>query len=147
MTPMGWRRWKARVRFGAAGLTLWAFLPAPGRAETPSTRTASFHGGFFHPSGVDVAGYTVEHRWERGLHAYYTFGIPSFAAAGLSFYQNHEKHGLVATAGLGIGSIGYASLAYQWKFREGTFIKAGAGYATGIAYSGLFPVASIEWRK
>lgn len=127
----------------AMGFLLVALCP--GRAAAGG-RTASFHGGFFHPSGVDVAGYTVEHRW-RGVYPYYTFGIPSFAAAGVAVYQNHDRHGVVATAGVGIGSIAYASAAYQWKLREGTFLKAGAGYATGIAYSGLFPVASIEWRR
>lgn len=116
-----------------------------GEAAAPG-RTPSFHGGFLHPAGVDVLGYTVEHRWREGVYPYYTFGLPSFAAAGLAFYAEHDRPGPVVTVGVGLGSIAYASVAYQWRLRERLFLKVGGGYTTGIAYSGLFPVASVEKR-
>lgn len=137
-----------RLRTVAVLLILGTTLSRPlGAGESASPgRTPSFHGGFLHPAGVDVLGYTVEHRWREGVYPYYTFGVPSFAAAGLAFYAKHDRSGPVVTVGVGLGSIAYGSAAYQWRLRERLFLKVGGGYTTGIAYSGLFPVASVEKR-
>ncbi len=106
----------------------------------------SLHAGFLYPNGVDVAGYTVEKRIGSDFYRFYTFGFPSLAALGLSYYSHYEGSGFSGTIGVGIGFVLYGSLAYQWKIAEMHYLKTGAGYATGIAYTGVFPVLSYEYR-
>jgi hypothetical protein len=122
-------------------------VPASTYGESFSQdRITSVHGGFLYPNGVDVAGYTVEHTISHGFYKYYTFGIPSFAAAGISYNKNYKKNGVVATVGVGIGSAGYASIVYQRLFHEKHIIKLGVGYTTGVAYTGVYPAISYEYR-
>ncbi len=102
--------------------------------------------GFLYPNGVDVVGYTVEKRIGNDFYGFYTFGFPSLAAAGLSYYSDFEGSGLSGTIGIGIGFVLYGSLAYQWKISGMHYIKTGAGYATGIVYTGVYPVLSYEYR-
>lgn len=111
-------------------------------------QAANFHAGFLYPNGVDVVGYTVERKLEASekLYHFYTFGFPSLAATGISYYQNFVDNGFVATAGVGIGFVLYSSVAYQWRVGCRQYLKLGAGYATGIAYSGAFPALSYEHR-
>lgn len=106
----------------------------------------SFHLGFMYPNGVDLAGYTVEKKIRNNVYTFYTFGIPSFAAIGISYYRNYEGTGLSGTFGVGIGSVMYGSLAYQLKIGRMDYFKLGAGYTTGIAYSGAYPAISYEHR-
>jgi hypothetical protein len=109
-------------------------------------RVSSFHLGFLDHNGVDLAGYTVEHKLKNGLYGFYTFGFPSIAAAGISYYFDYRNNGPVATIGVGIGSVMYSSLLYQFRIADRHFVKVGAGYTTGIAYTGIFPALSYEMR-
>lgn len=120
---------------------------SPARAESePTRRTSSVHAGFLYPAGVDVAGYTAEMRLNGRWYWYYTFGLPSLAATGFSCYADYNGNGPVATAGIGIGSVAYASVVYQLRVANNQFLKVGGGYTTGIAYTGLFPALSYEMR-
>jgi hypothetical protein len=115
-------------------------------AENDATGARSLHAGFLYPNGVDVVGYTVEKRIGSDFYGFYTFGFPSLAAAGLSYYSNYVGSGLSGTIGVGIGFVLYGSLVYQWKITEMHYLKTGAGYATGIAYTGVYPALSYEYR-
>jgi len=133
-----------RVIGGAvAGLALHAACVAA--AGTPH-KAASFHAGLFHPNGVDLFGYSVEERTPQGLYWYYTLGFPSIAAIGLSSYGDYRAAGPFITGGIGIGSILYGSLGYQWPLGGNQYLKAGAGLTTGINYEGAFPALVYERR-
>lgn len=119
--------------------------PALGAAEE-RTASASVHAGFLYPNGVDLAGYTVEQSISDSVYYFYTFGFPSLAAAGLSYYADYEGSGLSGTIGVGIGSVLYASLVYQWKLVGKQYLKTGAGFTTGIVYTGAYPALSYEYR-
>lgn len=106
----------------------------------------SFHLGGLHPNGVDVVGYSVEKKLKNNIYSFYNFGIPSFSALGINYYQAYNDSGVTGTIGVGIGSIMYASLAYQWKIHMMDYLKLGAGFATGVAYTGAYPVLSYEHR-
>lgn len=109
-------------------------------------QTSSVHAGFLYPAGVDVAGYTAEVSLNDQWYWYYTFGFPSLAATGFSRYTDYGGNGLVATSGVGVGSIAYASVAYQLRIVHNQFLKLGGGYTSGIAYTGLYPALSYEVR-
>jgi hypothetical protein len=115
-------------------------------AEDEVARVSSAHLGFVHPEGVDLAGYSVEEKFSRNVYSFYTFGIPSFAATGLSYYEQYNGDGLTATAGVGIGFVLYGAVAYQWRIGKQGYFKLGAGLAAGVAYSGAIPVISYEHR-
>ncbi len=119
--------------------------PALGAAEE-GTATASVHAGFLYPNGVDLVGYTVEKSISNNVYYFYTFGLPSLAAAGLCYYADYEGNGLSGTIGVGIGSVLYASVVYQWKIAGKQYLKTGAGFTTGIAYTGAYPALSYEYR-
>jgi hypothetical protein len=127
-------------------MALIGAAPAENGDTSSQGRTASLHAGFLYPNGVDLAGYTVEHELKHGFYYYYTFGFPSLAATGISYYSGYNDDGLAATAGVGIGSVLYASLVYQLHILHEHFIKLGAGYTTGIAYTGVYPALSYEFR-
>ena len=115
-------------------------------AAEERTATSSVHAGFLYPNGVDLAGYTVERSISDSIYSFYTFGLPSLAAAGLSYYADYEGNGLSGAIGVGIGSVLYASLVYQWKIADKQYLKTGAGFTTGIAYTGAYPALSYEYR-
>lgn len=128
-------------------LIILASLLAPAAAVlAEEAKTASGHAGFLYPNGVDVAGYTAETRIDDHLYRFYTFGVPSFAAVGICYYENYSGNGAAAALGVGIGSIAYASLAYQWKAGQHDYFKLGLGVTTGVAYSGAYPALSYEHR-
>jgi len=106
----------------------------------------SIHLGFLYPNGVDVAGYSVERQISADVYRFYTFGAPSLAAIGLSYYGDFEGDGFTSTVGIGIGSILYGSVAYQWQADTLHYWKLGAGLTAGVAYSGVYPVLSYEYR-
>ena len=106
----------------------------------------SFHLGILHPNGVDFVGYSVEEKFKNDIYYFYTYGFPSIAALGLAYYANHEDDGLTGTFGIGIGSVMYGAIAYQWKIKATHFVKLGAGVTTSIVYTGAFPVLSYEHR-
>ena len=109
-------------------------------------RFSSVHAGFFYPNGVDLAGYTAEFKLRNRLYGYYTLGIPSLAAVGVCFYEDYRDTGVVATIGIGIGSVLYSSIAYQFHLSGEQYLKVGAGITAGIAYTGPYPVLSYELR-
>lgn len=115
-----------------------------------AAKEQSFHMGLMHPNGVDLAGYSVEKKFNNELsnniYHFYNFGFPSLAATGFSFYENRNGNGFTATAGVGIGFVMYGSAAYQLKIDKNQFIKLGAGLGFGILHSGLFTVISYEHR-
>jgi len=121
------------------------FAPSLSAAEE-RTATSLVHAGFLYPNGVDLAGYTVERSIADNVYYFYTFGFPSLAAAGLSYYADYEGNGLSGTIGVGLGSVLYASLVYQWKIADKQYLKTGAGFTTGIAYTGAYPALSYEHR-
>lgn len=111
----------------------------------------SQHIGVLYPNGVDIVGYTVEHRSGDHLYSYYTFGFPALAAVGISYYQAHDSQGWTASAGTGIGFLNQVnfSVAYQWPMTSGktpAFLKLGAGRFGSLVGKGAFPVLSLEWR-
>ena len=75
----------------------------------------SMHLGLLYPNGVDVAGYSVEKKISADVYRFYTFGFPSLAAVGLSYYRKYGGDGLTSAVGVGIGSVLYGSIAYQWQ--------------------------------
>ena len=93
-----------------------------------------------------MVGYSVEKKLKNNIYSFYNFGIPSFSALGINYYQAYNDSGVTGTIGVGIGSIMYASLAYQWKIHMMDYLKLGAGFATGVAYTGAYPVLSYEHR-
>jgi len=115
-------------------------------AEDEAARVSSAHLGFVHPEGVDLAGYSVEEKFSRNVYSFYTFGIPSFAAMGLSYYEQYNGDGFTATAGVGIGFVLYGSAAYQWRTGQRDYFKFGVGLGAGVAYSGALPILSYEHR-
>ena len=106
----------------------------------------STHLGVLYPNGVDVAGYTVERRIDAGLYRFYTFGFPALAAMGIGYYRNFAEDGLTSTVGVGVGSVLYGSVAYQWRVGKARYVKLGAGVTFGVAYGGAYPVISYEYR-
>lgn len=105
----------------------------------------SLHIGFLHPNGVDLVGYSREKPLNDNVYRFYTFGLPSIAAMGINYYANgYGRNGLNATIGVGIGSVAYVSLAYQWKLDANSNLKLGAGYTAGVAYSGVYPALAYE---
>lgn len=134
--------------FGILFLSILHICPpnsAYGDSAVPSA-TSSVHAGFFYPAGVDLVGYTSEHKSDHGFYWYSTFGFPSLAAVGVSLYSEHDGTGPVATAGIGIGAVAYTSLAYQIRAASGHYVKIGGGYVASIVYTGLYPVLSYEMR-
>lgn len=113
-------------------------------AATADAETGSYHLGMLHPAGVDVAGYTSEKPLGGNVYRFYTFGLPALAAVGFNYYEHYGNTGFTATAGVGLGSVAYASAGYQWRLEEQTIVKTGAGYTTGIAYTGWYPVLAYE---
>ncbi len=112
------------------------------RAEEANTQ--SYHLGAFHPNGVDLAGYGVESKIQTNFYYFYTFGFPSLAATGIAYYQDHEGNGWAANVGVGIGSVLYGAIDYQWRIKEADFVKVGVGLTASIVYSGFYPVLSYE---
>lgn len=104
----------------------------------------SWHAGFLHPAGVDLAGYSREKQISGNFYRFYTFGFPSGAAIGINYYERFGDSGFTSTIGVGIGTVAYASVGYQWKLDTSSNMKLGAGYATNVAYTGWFPVLSYE---
>ncbi len=134
------------IIYRSAFFTILLLLSAAISAQAAQEKVQSFHLGFLYPNGVDVIGYSVEEKMSRHTYRFYTFGIPSFAAIGLSYYDSFEGDGWCATVGVGIGSIMYSSLAYQWRVNNQDYVKLGAGFTTGVAYTGGYPALSYEHR-
>ena len=112
--------------------------------DDESIRSAHF--GLFYSNGVDIAGYTVEKRINADVYSFYTFGFPALAALGLSYYRSYEGDGFTSSIGVGIGSVLYGSMAYQWQTDKLHYLKLGAGLTVGVAYGGVYPVLSYEYR-
>jgi hypothetical protein len=89
-------------------------------------KVSSFHAGLFRPDGVDLIGYSVEERTHQGMYWYYAPGFPPSAAIGLSYHGDYRASGPFITGGIGIGSILYGSLGYQWPLGDNQYIRAGA---------------------
>lgn len=119
---------------------------ASGETAAAQGRISSLHAGFLDPKGVDLFGYSVEHDLTNNFYSFYTFGLPSLAAAGISYYGNYTGNGPAVTVGIGVGSVLYAAVVYQLHVAERHVIKLGGGYTTGVAYTGLFPALSYEVR-
>lgn len=139
---------KARM-VGAARtiiMTWLLLLMSTMEASAADTRYKSFHFGFMDPNGVDLVGYTVEKPITVNVYRFYTFGIPSLAAIGLSYYDDYHGNGLTSTVGVGIGSVLYGSIAFQLRLAKMQYLKIGAGLTAGIAYSGAYPVLAYEKR-
>ena len=76
-----------------------------------------------HPSGVDFIGFTNEEYIQNNIYSFYTFGFPSLAATGFNYYENYSENGLNATIGIGIGSVLFTSIAYQWNIGTTSYLK------------------------
>ena len=107
---------------------------------------SSYHYGLFHPNGLDVYGYSVETKISEGIYRFYSLGIPSGAAIGISYYQNYEGDGISATASAGLATLFAFTLAYQIHLDGNNYIKLGAGYTENLVYAGPFSVISYEQR-
>ena len=107
---------------------------------------ASYHYGLFHPSGIDIFGYSVEEKISENTYKYYSFGIPSFAAIGVNYYENYTGNGITTSAGVGLGTLFNVSVAYQFHTSADNYFKLGAGFTSNIAYNGFFSVLSYEQR-
>lgn len=89
----------------------------------------TFHFGFLHPNGIDLIGYSVETPMDNKLYWYYTIGLPSILAAGFTRYSNRDGNGMTTTVGVGLFVLAYASVGYQFKLSNKSFLKLGAGIA------------------
>lgn len=94
----------------------------------------SFHVGVFHPNGIDLLGYSVERHMDNRLYWYYTIGVPSFLAIGITHYNKRDGNGLTATLGAGLGYTLYAAIAYQVKLGSKHFLKLGAASTVATYY-------------
>ena len=108
--------------------------------------TSRFISDFLHPSGVDFLGYTVEKKITTDVYSFYSFGVPSIAAIGFSYYTQYNGNGLTSSIGVGIGSVLYGSVAYQIHLKKRHCLKIGAGLTTSIVYNGTHPVIAYEHR-
>ncbi len=125
--------------------TLLLFSIAQASAADDTVR--SFHFGVLHPNGASFFGYSVETRMDRNLYWFYTFGLPTVAAIGISYYSNYEGNGVTGTLGTSLGSYIYGSIAYQVKLGNGNFLKLGAGVSNGFSYDASeHPVIAYEHR-
>ena len=116
----------------------------------------SFNFGFLHPSGINLLGYTVEGHIDHKLYGYFTIGVPSLFAIGITHYSNHDGNGVTATLGAGLGYWLYASIAYQVKLGNKNFLKLGASLALATYYPYVsseesyafhtLPVVAYEYR-
>ena len=100
----------------------------------------SFHVGVLHPNGIDLLGYSVERHMDNKLYWYYTIGVPSVLAIGITHYSNHDGNGLTATLGAGLGYSLYAAIAYQLKLGNKNFLKLGAA----STFATYYPFAPSE---
>ncbi len=132
------------MRVGKKWLLVWLLLLFS--IAQVDAAEKSFHFGFVHPNGVDLIGYSVETKMDNNLYWYYTFGLPSFAAIGITYYSNHDGNGMTGTLGAGLGILLHASIAYQVNLGNRNFLKLGAGVVSGISYNGTIPVISYEHR-
>ena len=109
-------------------------------------KMSSYHYGLFHPNGIDIFGYSVEEKISKNTYKYISYGIPSFAAIGVNYYQNYTGNGFTTSAGVGLGTLFNASVVYQIHASGDNYFKLGAGFTSNIAYNGFFPVLSYEQR-
>ena len=135
-----------RFHGGNGFIVVIVLLCAFTTAAATEVEVRSYHVGLLHPNGVDVAGYSIEKRISDNVYRFYNFGFPSFAAVGMGYYANYQGNGPTGTLGVGIGSVLYASLAYQWRLAGEDYLKLGAGLTAGVAYSGAYPVLAYEHR-
>lgn len=127
-------------------LLFWILLLLCGHVMASEERVSSYHYGIFHPNGIDVFGYSVEEKISANTYKYYSYGIPSFAAIGVNYYQNYTGSGITTSAGIGLGTLFNVSVAYQIRASSENYFKIGAGFTSNIAYNGFFPVISYEQR-
>lgn len=131
--------------FFEAAVVLLCLIALPvNDSQASAIESESYHFGFLHPDGVDIIGYSREKQISDSIYRFYTFGFPALAAIGINYYNNYTDHGINANIGVGIGSVAYASLNYRWVLSHNGRIQLGAGYTTGIAYNGWYPVLSYE---
>jgi len=142
-----------RNKWSLASLLLVISIAHAGAADEA---VRSFHVGVWHPNGIDLIGYSVERRMNKKLYWYYTIGLPSVLAIGITHYSNRGGNGLAATLGAGLGYSLYAAMAYQVKLGNKNFLKLGA--ASTIAtyypfapseeshYVQIHPVIAYEYR-
>jgi len=102
----------------------------------------SFHFGTFSSTGADLVGYRTISPIVGGIYSYYSFGIPSIASVGLSFYENYRGDGIILTGGYGVATLFNASASYQWKIKRDHFIEVGAGYGLLFEGQGFIPIIS-----
>ena len=69
----------------------------------------SFYVGVWHPNGIDLIEYSIERHMDNKLYWYYTIGVPSVLAIGITHYSNRDGNGLTATLGAGLGYSLYAA--------------------------------------
>jgi len=120
------------------------FVTFTASLQADERQTESYHAGILHPDGVDIIGYTNETKIENHIYRFYTFGFPSLAAVGINFYADYYDNGINANIGVGVGTVAYASLNYRWVLHQRNKIRFGAGFMTGVAYTGWYPVISYE---
>ncbi len=94
----------------------------------------SIHAGVLHPNGIDLFGYSVERHMDNKLYWYYTIGVPSVLAIGITHYSNRDGNGLTATLGAGLGYSLYVAIAYQVKLGNKNFLKLGAASTLATYY-------------
>jgi hypothetical protein len=127
-------------------ITILAFVHNSYAKSNQKDRISSIHVGFLYHNGVDIVDYSVEHKLKSRLYYFYTFGFPSLAATGISYYRDYHHNGIVGTIGVGIGSVAYSSILYQLQLAAKHYIKMGVGYTAGVAYTGIYPAVSYEMR-
>lgn len=134
--------------FACAGIASLCMTHAVAAVPDGEEGASSIHAGFLYPNGVDIVGYTTEKKLDdyNKIFRFYTFGLPSIAAAGLAYYENFVGNGFIFTAGVGVGSVFYSSAAYQLRLDKNQYLKFGAGLAAGVAYTGIYPALSYEYR-
>ena len=118
----------------------YVFCLSIAQAGAAAASEKSFHLGVVHPSGANLIGYSVERQMDDKLYWYYTIGVPSILAVGITHYSNRDGNGLTATLGGGLGYSLYASIAYQMKLGNNNFLKLG----TGLALATYYPYVSSD---
>ena len=103
-------------------------------ASAADEAVRSFHVGVWHPNGIDLIGYSVERHMDNELYWYYTIGVPSVLAIGITHYSNRDGNGLTGTLGAGLGYSLYAAIAYQVKLGNKNFLKLGVASTLATYY-------------
>ena len=120
-------------------------LAAPSASNEPELWT--LHAGIGSPKAWNFMGITREYLLDDHTAFYITGGLgTALIGAGITYYDNREGNGVVATSAIGIVDL-QATLAYQFKIGKQDFISVGGSYGMFFMQCWCWlPLLSYEHR-